>query len=654
MKSYVRYLRSMTRAALVELHAHAPDIRRGCDRDETRLLSLIDARGLPFLMEDLPSFGKHLDQCLSKGLLTPSNVPGFSVHKKGSVIPRLFKGILSQVFNQDGTLDADADPVTIGLLRQVLYLSKKFTMDSRDSSKRKLVDEFFTVDNSVRPPSLNWDEDVLVTHHSRNLHLWDCLGDGDLPLFRPPATEDRESGEYFLNDADADVVQRTADYIVCHFSRFEPGEWKFKHGPGAVSDLKSSQFKFDFPNWPDKLSSVFPLEEFAFANYSEWAAWVGQTCDSRLLSKHEPPSRLIVVPKTLKAPRLIAAEPVSHQWCQQSVLDYLTKQVANGVLSRVIHFRDQSYNARAALAASHSQSHSTIDLSAASDRLSCWLVERIFRANSSLLSALHASRTRWVENTIERHRPRFHKLRKFACMGSACTFPVQSIVFATLSVASVLIARRLPVSAKNIAMAAEEVLVFGDDIVIPGDSDQVLRGILGTFGLKVNHSKSFGTGMFRESCGTDAYNGYDVSAIYVRSYPEVSKPGSILSAVETHNHFFEKGMFRVAALIRQAVPHNRFPIREVPVGSGLFGWSSFNPDLANQRLKRRWNTRLQRMEELALVPVGTRSMTPIQGGSVLLQALLEVERRTPFIRKGERLGRALRASLNLKRRWEAV
>jgi hypothetical protein len=440
--------------------------------------------------------------------------------------------------------------------------------------------------------------------------------------------------------------------VAASIGRFDPDEWFAKHGPGAVADQRHIQFKYDFPNWPAKLEGVFPMSRFGFANYDCWIRSIESDVGQRLFLAVEPPSKLIAVPKTLKGPRLIASEPVAHQWCQQMIKDCLTSRLAATPISASIHFRDQTFNQNAAKEASHTQDRATIDLSHASDRLSCWVVERIFRRNSSLVEALHASRTRWVVNTIDRKSPQFHKLRKFACMGSACTFPVQSYVFAILAISAVMITRQVSRTTHNLRVASREVQVFGDDIVIPLDSWEVLQGLLGHLGLKVNQSKSFTTGRFRESCGLDAYDGHCVTPTYSMTYPEASRPESIASCVATHNNFILKGYDTVAQYVKSTVHSvKRFRFPNVPVGSGLLGWYD-RFSTPNHHLRRRWNVALQRSEYL-YDRVSTRThRTPIETDSTTLQYFTEVT--GPPLDNRERLGLMNRPAVSIRRGWEPI
>jgi len=572
-------------------------------------------------MIDLPSYGKHFDKALATGLLTASNIAYQGPYKTGGAIPRLFKGLLLKVFDEHGVLKDRPDIQAVKLLRQLYYLAKKYKVACSESVTWEHVNDFFETDREIRPPSLDWEEDEFRARSASDLHFWDHNTVRPAPLFDLLHCDEGQTRGRSpdIDPSLAATLQRVSDLVSAEFGRFEPSEWGFKHGPGAVADGRSSDFKYDFPTWPAKLENVFPMSEFGFSNLANWAAFANSGDSEKLYRNSEPPSKLHAVPKTLKGPRLIAAEPTSHLWCQQSILSFFLNKISHSSIAASIHIKDQSYNREMARLASHTQSHATIDLSSASDRLSCWVIERLFRRNPSLLSALHASRTRWVSNTIDRKSPQYHVLKKFACMGSACTFPVQSIAFCCMAISALLFVRGRNVTSRNMRSAAQEVLVYGDDIIVPIDCVEVLQGVLGGLGLKVNLDKTFYTGRFRESCGLDAFDGVDVTPAYAKAYPEVTRPESIVTSVATHNNFLDKGYFALAAFVRSTVQGIRkFRIPEVPIDSGTFGWFSCDP--RNIHLgKPRWNSRLQ-LQEFRVDRVRTRQTLCLpEGDSVLLQ-----------------------------------
>ena len=644
VESYARYLLGIYSAMLVDIAVEYPYLRVDCSRDYKRLLSAVNARGLPFIMVDLPAMAKHFDICLDQSRLTPSSLAHQGPWKKGSPIPRLFKGLMIRVFDSSGLLRVDPDKRCIFLLRSLYLLGKRFRMQCPDSSTWKQVDEFVETDRAIRPPSLDWDRCRIDFGAIGTITL--CDSDG--PLFPRPHIEGRDPFSILLNRA-LWGVQYSADVVSSELGEFIPTEWRTKHGPGAVSDLASSGTKYHFKHWPEKLSRVFDFPTFGLHNLK---AEILGYAESRLHPRpleHEVAAKLIAVPKTLSAPRLIASEPVCHQWCQQAILDYLVTRVRQSSIASSVSFSSQKGNADLALESSHSQSHWTIDLSSASDRISCWLIERVFRRNPSALEAFMSVRTRFIFNGIDKKHAKLIRLRKFSTMGSALTFPVQTILFTTIAIGCILALRGLPLSAKSIRMISKEVRVYGDDIIVPIDAGLLVSAVLEHLGLKVNRNKTFGTGKFRESCGCDAFDGYDVTKVSVLSMPKVSRPESIMSAVDTHNNFLSKGLYETAAFIKSTVDRmGVFSIPTVAVGSGVFGWHSFN-GFESGRLKRRYNPDLQRLEYSVHTLLSKSVRTSIEDDSTLLQYFTEVCK--PPISREERLGVASRPTNKLVRRW---
>jgi hypothetical protein len=396
------------------------------------------------------------------------------------------------------------------------------------------------------------------------------------------------------------------------------------------------------------LEDVYPIGDYGFHNYLAAAR------HATILEAEEPvfagASRLIAVPKTLKAPRLIAAEPTANQWCQQSILDFMYRRASKTSLRRSISFTTQSHNQAMALAASQSGEWATIDLSSASDRISCHLVERMFRRNTPLLRALVATRTQFIINELDRKQPKLHRLRKFSTMGSAVTFPIQTYIFACIGIGCLLYERGLKPTPANIRRLGPEVRVFGDDIIVPVTSWDLTQGTLEALGLKVNHNKTYGTGKFRESCGCDAFNGVDVTPVGVRSIPDVSRPGSIMSSVDSHNNLLAKAWVNTAGYISSTVRRLRknLPIPFVPIDSGAFGWYSTDPWREN-RLRSRFHSTLHRLEYEVLCPLTKAQRIPTGLDPMLFQYFTEACK--PPKSHEERLGTALVSADKLVRRW---
>jgi hypothetical protein len=591
LKSLGEFVSGLYAAMFDDIAVEYPTLQRELIRDYKRISSAIDTHGVQFALITMPDYRKHFDKCLDSGLLTHTSMTHFGRYKHGSPIPRLFKGLMLRVFDQVGVLRSSPDVRAIFWIRQLLGVVRRLKLACSDSSVWKQTDEFFKVDAAVRLPTTSWEDPAADFDDYRALALRDFVPSqsSQFDLFG-----DELAGQASVTYELAETIQLVADILISDIGRFDPSCWRARHGPGAVSDQKGG-YKYDFPNWPEKLATIFPYEDYGVHAHSALGDHGGTSRDLQTFES-EAPARLLVVPKTLKAPRLIASEPVSHQWCQQIMRDYLMSRTSQTLAGAFVNFRRQDLSQRMVRAASRNGNLATVDLSSASDRISCFLVERIFRSTPSTINAFKAVRTRWVYQDIDKHLPKYLRIRKFSTMGSALTFPVQSLVFLAIALGCALHARGETASRRTIGKLRGQVRVFGDDIIVPANSLGLLGNTLEAFGLKVNVDKTFGTGRFRESCGEDAFAGTSVVTVNVNEFPRKSAPGSVASSVDVHNNLFSHGLLRTAAYVRRTVASvGKYFLPEVQPDSGDFGWNTYDiPN--NSHLKRRWNKDLHRYE----------------------------------------------------------
>ncbi len=621
--SYAEFILGLFKAQFNDCALQYPALSKEFDRDYSRLSSAVESHGIRFVLDVMPSYRKHFDKCLAKERLTLSHLPHFGSWKKGFVIPRFLRGITMRVFDLKGDLKPDPDLQAIRLIRQLLGVARRLRVSCDSRATNAAVKEFIRTDLEVKLGDLDWS----TNFDPEELYKWDGsftqpyyeqtpLGQGTFSLFEVDS----------LPYAQGQCIQQVADRIASCLGLFDPAEVRFRHGPGAVSDHVFGHHKYDFDNWPDRLDEVFPMADFAVANYDQWVdSTLYKTPDAELRKEH--PAKLLAVPKTIKTPRLIASEPTSLQWCQQAIRDFLYNGVARSPFSPFIDFRRQELNGVLALRASLRGSHCTIDLSSASDRISCWHVERLFRRSPSLLNALRATRSLYIEQEISRRFAKHHVLRKFSTMGNATTFPVQSIFFLAVVLGTVHFVRGIRVTARSIAeLGNMEVRVFGDDIVVPNDCAGSTIVALSALGLRVNPDKTFVTGRFRESCGVDAFGGEDVTTVSVLDVPKRAKPGSVVSSVDVQRNFATRGYVKTAAFIRRTVERFKaFKLRTVKDGSGSFGWyHDFEDDPTS--LPTRWNRNLQIMEVRCLTQANKADSVPAEGGAALLQFFTEQQK----------------------------
>ncbi|UJQ85886.1 MAG: putative replicase protein [Leviviridae sp.] len=617
-KRHVTFIRLLYRNILDDIADEKPELRKELDRDYVRLCSALENHGLRFVTIDMVDFGKHLDQCLSKRRLTRFDGTHMRPFKKGVVIPRLFRGLLLRVFSSTGVIHVTCDHASVRYLRQLFYLAKKLRLECENDLTVKTVRKFYQVDEHVTSPSLDWDDPGFSCNSLHNLSLCDSYEDSNSSFFADPT----QGSDVPIPRRLLYCIQQVCDIGAASLGLFDPMAWTCKHGPGAVSE-KVGISKYDFPTWPEQLEREFPMADFAFANYGFWADTLLSKEDAKRFACCESPSKLIAVPKTQKAPRLIASEPICNQWAQQLIKNFLSDSIHGTFYSKIIHLNDQNYNKRAAYQASIDCKHMTIDLSDASDRMSCWVVERMFRRNPKLLSAFQAVRTRYISNDIDRSSPKLYKLKKFSTMGSALTFPVQSLVFSNIVMGCLLYLQKQPCSLRLLKKLAGQVLVFGDDIIAPTDAGYLILGALRYLGFEVNRSKTFWTGKFRESCGGDYFDGHDVTPTYALTYPVKQRPESVVSCIATRNNFFRNGYARSAQYLKSAISDGwNFYLPSLPADSGILSWETFgDKDLSG--LRCRHNRHLHRLEVRSWTLISKVRTFPERGSSHMLQYFTE-------------------------------
>jgi hypothetical protein len=235
-------------------------------------------------------------------------------------------------------------------------------------------------------------------------------------------------------------------------------------------------------------------------------------------------------------------------------------------------------------------------------------------------------------------------LKKFSTMGSACTFPVETLGFLSIALAAIVTQRCLKVSKKVFQHLVGEVAVFGDDIIVPTDCRESVCEALEVLDFKVNTSKSYWNGNFRESCGVDAFKGVDITPVYWRGIT-TDEPESIVSAIEVCNSFHKRGYWTVARHIASTVPRRGIPV--LSIGSGCLGFKTYvGPCISG--FSRRFNEDLQRDEVRVLKLSSRRGLIEVNDDSVLLQFFTEnPEPHQPWVG-----GVGQRPKIRLSMAWE--
>lgn len=275
---------------------------------------------------------------------------------------------------------------------------------------------------------------------------------------------------------------------------------QLKHGPGAVS----------YTSLPgSSLSSKYrSIERDARTDYLDKRLF-GEVVDlpwGRPATLNRT-NRLICVPKSATKCRTICAEPVTLQWYQQGYGASLRRWFDNHpVLKHRVALGNQEINVDWARFGSDSGLLATVDLTAASDTVSWELVRRLFRSTPLYLPLL-ACRSNKTELPTGEVIP----LKKYSTMGSSLTFPLECMIFTAICEGVIRDCHRNP----------DEILfrVYGDDIIIEREFVQPLLDRLVCLGFKPNVRKTFFRDKlgisFRESCGGEFLNGYDVTPVKI-------------------------------------------------------------------------------------------------------------------------------------------
>jgi hypothetical protein len=214
--------------------------------------------------------------------------------------------------------------------------------------------------------------------------------------------------------------------------------------------------------------------------------FVGDVSARRLNVRLARGNTVTFVPKNAKTDRPIAVEPRWNIWMQKGVGRFLR----NRLKLFGVNLDFQGLNQALAIYGSRTGKYATIDLASASDTVAYEVVQALLPEPwLTIFSALRSPSYRLDGEWKDYH--------KWSSMGNGYTFELESLIFWALC------------SSIN-----EDVAVYGDDLIVPTESYQQVVRVLEVCGFKVNTEKSFSSGCFRESCGTDAFDGETVTPIY--------------------------------------------------------------------------------------------------------------------------------------------
>lgn len=554
-------------------------------------MSRFRKEGYSFLGVTLPKFCRDFERLLCSDLGGDKPFQGFKT-RKGQCLPTFLSGFTSRIFFADGTVREDACPLAIYAVRQICLMWAKcefpMTQIMMDAGAKK----YLSTEQELRTFDMSFSEDTVEFAHLKQVF------------------------NLLYGDSLNHLTQNLSEMAV------NP-----RHGPGFTANHTIGNAKWYDLFWTQRLNELFPYQEFTRVNVHHDLDYD----EPVLLSPgNEDPVKVTFVPKTIDKCRTIAMEPTSMMYMQQAVaaalIDSFGIRSSYGYVKDFFNIRSQEHNRELARRASLKGELATLDLSDASDRLSNQLVRALFSQYPVVLNALDATRSRKADVLGQVVR-----LSKYASMGSALCFPIESMVFLAIAITSCLQERKkfghshLTLRASDIRKLKGSVSVYGDDIIVPANAAPTTVVLLETFGFKVNTHKSFVTGKFRESCGADWYNGIDVSVTRLRKpIPTVgSDAGGLISLIAFRNSLFQKrGLWKTAEYLDGIIePKVRFYPTVNCDSSQVLGAHTFldpflGPDVY-------WDTQLHRYVVKGVKVGAIQPSNSLDGWEALLKWFIE-------------------------------
>jgi len=272
-------------------------------------------------------------------------------------------------------------------------------------------------------------------------------------------------------------------------------------GPGAARGALGTSLYSKF--FSSRLTSTSLM---LYKLYSDYSQWIPSFCEAECQRFQEfGPAEIVngskctFVPKTDSSSRMVCVEPSLNMFFQLGLATLLEKRLKR---SFGIDLKTQpDVNRELAKRGSIDGTLCTIDLSSASDSVSLQLVKLLF--------------PRWFFDTLmELRSPSVLigqsevRLNMISTMGNGFTFPLQTIIFSAIlrSVNRVFLSNRV----------SHEWSCFGDDLICRTEVFDRVCYYLRQFGFLTNPKKTFNRGLFRESCGSDWYNGQAVRPVFVK------------------------------------------------------------------------------------------------------------------------------------------
>lgn len=512
-------------------------------RDVVTCCRRIRSEGVHFVAILLPQLGNYLLETVEYG---HADLSGFKIRHQ---LPRFLGRLFQLVTSESNMVPVAVQARAFDAIYSVTSAFKKLrgSPDDRDNACEKTYYSFVDVDKEIG--DIDFDSD-------------------DLKGIIDVAAREWYKFARDININDAACVPRP--------------------GPGAVVNdhMPSTEPYMRYAPYVtlDTVDDVMPWTEWFLSH--PWDV-VSRSRECTALYRNKPIiaySQYLIVPKTFVKWRGICKEFNEVQFRQQAVRALLYHHIEQK-LGNNIPIRDQFVHRDRALRSSVLKDDATIDESEASDRIARVLVERIAARTPDFLRVLLALSTRFIKPPTVLRKKYLLSTHKFAPMGSAICFPVMSLVHLFLIWGIIHDKTDLP----NKQDLCRRVSVYGDDIILPSELIPSVYAWLPRFGMKINRTKSYFRSGFRESCGCHAFNGRDVTPLYVKftysSKSDASPTKRLVSLLSLENQAHYKGLAYTASFLRSYLQLNYGLLPYVDERSAVVGFRRRRCDVPPNMLR---------------------------------------------------------------------
>lgn len=240
------------------------------------------------------------------------------------------------------------------------------------------------------------------------------------------------------------------------------------------------------------------------------------------------PGQFFTVVKNADVRRPCVREPSDNMLLQKSQGDAIETELINEFDLDITIQDDinQRLAREGSLSSGYLLKFGTIDSQGCSDSVTAELVD--ITKGPRWLSNLRASRS----PTIMIDESLIH-LDTFSTMGNGFTFPLQTYIFSKL-VRATYQELGVPETSAPLGKLVGHPRtwgVFGDDVIVTSNVYTQVVNLLQLVGFKINTLKSYNEGPFRESCGGDYYEGFNVRPVHCTSLARVSDRLSFLNRI---------------------------------------------------------------------------------------------------------------------------